>query len=72
MLLFICRYFSMLAGFVIIGMMLYAAFSDLENFHPINAIEYSVPAIIFIGIAYKSFPKESRETSDDKKRQLNS
>ena len=62
----------MLIGFAIISMMLYTAFSDLDKFHPLNAIEYSVPAIIFIGIAYRSFPKESRETTNGKKRQLNS
>jgi hypothetical protein len=72
MLLYICRYFCIVVGFAIIVMMLYTAFADLENFQPLNAIEYSVPAIIFIGIAYRSFPKDSKKTPPAKKRQLNS
>jgi len=72
MLLFICRYFCTVVGFAIIILMLYKAFTNIDGFHPINAIEYSVPALVFIGIAYKSFPKENRERTDSKKRQLNS
>jgi len=72
MLLYIRRYSCIIAGFAIIGMMLYTAFADLENFQPLSAIEYSIPAIIFLGIAYNSFPKESKEIAPDEKSQLNS
>jgi len=72
MLLYICRYFCILAGFSIIIMMLYKGFSEFDNWQPINVLEYAVPALIFIGVAYKSFPKEEKETARSKERQLNS
>jgi hypothetical protein len=70
--LVVCRYFCTLVGLAIVFLMLYKAFTDLDRFHPINVIEYSVPAIIFIGIAYKSFPKEETERARSKERQSNS
>jgi hypothetical protein len=72
MVLFFSRYFCTLIGFAIILLMLYKAFSNLDDFQPLTAIEYSVPAIIFIGIAYRSYPKAGRETDQAQKRQLNS
>jgi hypothetical protein len=72
MMLVVCRYFCTLVGVAIVILMLYNAFTDLDRFHPINVIEYSVPALVFIGIAYKTFPKEERETSRSNNRQSNS
>jgi hypothetical protein len=55
------RYVFVIVGFSILALLPYSAYKYDINIGPAKMLECLVPALIFFGLAYRSYPKTERK-----------
>ena len=51
------RYIFVVIGFAFLALLVYKAFNYNNDIGPVDMLEYLVPAFIFFGLAYRSYPR---------------
>jgi len=52
------RYVYILTGFILIIALIYFSVANFADTTALNVLEFTVPALLFFSLAYKTYPRE--------------